>query len=999
MKVSHDGTTPIYSTLFGGSISEGIYDLEMTDDGDLVFTGLTYSTDLPTTIGMANTSHIGGADIFLTQMDINCTIVKKCTYLGSDGYEKPLFLDIDPNGRITIMGATASSTFPVTPDAVISTNQGSSVSFLMTVLADWSGIQYATYLGGGLFDTEAGVGTDDRGQVYAVGSTDNANFPTTAGSFDTTNNGFEDVYVLSISLDTPPTPPRDLQARAGDNFVDLTWNIPTSSGSLDLTGYDIYKGEEPLSKSLLTSLGEVLQYNDTDVENGKTYYYHIRAKNSALDSIPSMEVQATPMGIPSTPLNFQALGGYMKVDLSWMIPEMDGGTPLLGYHVFRINDHIEVMITLDPSETQYTDEAVQAGVEYEYNINAFNLVGESLVGDPVKATPVSEPTSPMNLSLRSGDGFVEISWQPPQSNGGMILREYNIYRGIDGGELTLLKNMGANVRKYNDTTVHNGLRYEYNVVAVNIIGESLPTEILQTTPMTIPGAPLNFDVTAGDVEVILSWEEPITDGGSEITGYRIRKTAGEEEPEIIDVDHEPGYIDADADVINGITYTYSISAVNSVDLSPWTGEIQVIPASVPGSPTVNVRSYSVDHVHITWEVPTLLGGAELLAYEVYRGSSSQDLSLVASLGSDTLNYNDTNVMIGNLYFYTVKSSNRVGASPVQETVSAWAIGVPTAPRDVSLEMGDGMITISWAAPESDGGRDITGYTIHREDTLAGTTTDLFEDGITLTYTDDSVTPGSTYEYTVTANNEVGTGLASESIQGIAYRAPSGIQGLRADFTNDVVELAWDALDLSETGEVMIEIRRSIDQGEMVTIAILEGTETSFSDSNIREGAVYTYTIAAYNDAGTAQTVNQEIDTTIDVSPGINTAGVAIMVLGTLIPLIIAGILIFLLIKSRREEEPDKEEPITQVAPQDEVTEDMSGTPPQIPQQDVVPPLPAPGTEPQIQHIPQESEPVVEEQQIPVQEEIPLQEEPNPFLDPPVEQSIPPVNDPSKEVVQ
>ena len=137
------------------------------------------------------------------------------------------------------MGTTSSSTFPVTPDAIMSSNQGASDNFLMTVLADWSGIQFATYLGGGLFDIEAGTGTDDRGQIYAAGSTDNANFPTTAGSFDTTNNGFEDVYILSISLDTPPTQPRDLHTRAGDNFVDHTWNTPTSPGSLDHIGYDI----------------------------------------------------------------------------------------------------------------------------------------------------------------------------------------------------------------------------------------------------------------------------------------------------------------------------------------------------------------------------------------------------------------------------------------------------------------------------------------------------------------------------------------------------------------------------------------------------------------------------------------------------------------------------------------------------------------------------------------------------------------------------------------
>ncbi|MGA1819482.1 MAG: SBBP repeat-containing protein, partial [Thermoplasmatota archaeon] len=39
MKVANDGSAPVYSTLFGGDAGDGIYDLAMTDDGDLMFTG------------------------------------------------------------------------------------------------------------------------------------------------------------------------------------------------------------------------------------------------------------------------------------------------------------------------------------------------------------------------------------------------------------------------------------------------------------------------------------------------------------------------------------------------------------------------------------------------------------------------------------------------------------------------------------------------------------------------------------------------------------------------------------------------------------------------------------------------------------------------------------------------------------------------------------------------------------------------------------------------
>jgi titin len=929
-------------------------------------------------------------------MDINCTSVKRCTYLGSSEYERPTFLNIDPMERITITGSTSSSTFPVSNDALISNVQDHSDDFLMTILPDWSAIQYSTLMGGGDFDQLAGAGSDDKGRIYAAGSTDNENFPTTNDSFDPVNNGFEDVYIFSISLDTPPSPPRNFLATAGDGYVNLTWKTPSTPGSLDLIGYDIYKGETRTLQNLYTTLGNVLHFNDTEVENGKTYYYHIRAKNTALDSLPSPDVQAKPLGPPDAPRNFQAAGGYMKVDLSWEEPLQDGGSSILGYHVFRINDHIEIMFTVDPNETEFSDEAIQAGIEYEYNINAFNIVGESPVSTPMKATPVSEPAVPMNLSLRSGDRFVEISWQPPESSGGMILREYNIYRGVEGSELTLLKNMGANVRKYNDTTVYNGLSYAYNVAAVNMIGESIPTDVIETTPMTFPAAPWNFIISVGDSMVALSWEEPLNDGGSEIIGYRISKIEGEGDPEFIVTGPENEYIDLD--VQNGLTYTYSISAVNSVGISPRTQDEQASPAALPEPPEVSIISFDTYHVHIGWKVPTLLGGAELLAYEVYRGISSSELSIVKSLDPDILQYNDTNVVIGIQYFYAVRSVNRVGVSSVSEKISAWAIGVPSAPRDISLEKGDGSITISWIEPEDDGGRDITGYQIQRKDTATGTTMDFMEDGSILIFTDDTVVPGSSYEYTIRAENDIGAGRVSESISGSACRAPSEITGFRATLGDDAVELAWDALDLSETGDVTIEIIRRIDQGESTTIAILDGTETSFTDGNIREGVSYTYTISAYNDAGTSQTTSQEIDTSVDVSPGINTGGVAIMVLGTLIPLIIAGILLFLLIRNRKDNSEKKEETTINEAHQEEVAENIMKASAPLPQQDSVLNPPYPDLQPQMQQILQEPEPVFEQQQVPIHEEALLQEEPNSFLDTQLDQTLPPEIEPSEELI-
>ncbi|MGA1792948.1 MAG: fibronectin type III domain-containing protein, partial [Thermoplasmatota archaeon] len=865
-------------------------------------------------------------------------------------------------------------------------------------------IQYATYLGGGWLNTLGGGGFDDRGNIYGSGSTDNENFPTTQGSFDPINNGFEDVYVFSISLQTPPSPPRNLQARSGDGFVNLTWDTPETPGSLDLIGFDIYRGESSLNETEFATVGDVLHFNDTDVENGKTYFYYIRAKNLALDSLPSLEVQATPLGLPGTPINFKALGGYMKVDLSWDPPLTEGGTPILGYRMVRTDDPNEFSIDIPPTSTLYTDEEIVAGRDYDYVITAYNLVGESIPSAPITATPVSEPSSPMDLDLRSGDGFVEISWEEPEMDGGMMIREYNLYRGISGAAPILLKTMGANVKKYNDTTVHNGLSYSYYVVAVNLIGESPATEPKEVIPMTLPGTPLSFIAVSGNEKVSMQWEEPMNDGGSMITSYRIRKVTGEEDPEFIDV---VGLQYIDEDVENGETYTYSIASINSMGLSTWSKEVNVIPARPPEALELYLISKSETHVHIGWNEPLSDGGSEILSYELYKGIFDAAPKLYKTLDPGILNFNDTNVMPGTEYTYKVAAVNDVGPSPTPDDLVVIPAGVPSSPMDISLGLHDGIIVITWNEPLSDGGDGIIDYFVHRTEKSSGSSVSIdLEDNIigpTFTYEDEDVIPGVTYEYYVTARNSIGHGAPSLTIEGTAYRAPEKITGLHAERKDGGIELTWNALDLAETGDVIMDVQRSVDGEDFLTIAMLDGSATGFTDSNVREGAEYTYRLVAMNDAGTSGS-SEEVTVSLESSSssGISGGGMAIMIIGTLIPILVAMVFFFLLFRRRKKEEP--------VAEAEDVPAMEATIPSEVTGSVLPPAAPAPQPEPDPmqqpieeaplpQEIPIGPAPASEEPQAPVPEEIPLQEAPNPFLDQPREEPVSEHEDFFKEVMQ
>jgi hypothetical protein len=80
--------------------------------------------------------------------------------------------------------------------------------------------------------------------------------------------------------------------------------------------------------------------------------------------------------------------------------------------------------------------------------------------------------------------------------------------------------------------------------------------------------------------------------------------------------------------------------------------------------------------------------------------------------------------------------------------------MPDPPRNVTATAGNGMATVSFAPPKSDGGSPVTVYTVTSHPggiRVKSTKSPVIVKGLT---------NGKTYTFTVTAGNSVGTGLAS-----------------------------------------------------------------------------------------------------------------------------------------------------------------------------------------------------------------------------------------------
>lgn len=550
--------------------------------------------------------------------------------------------------------------------------------------------------------------------------------------------------------------------------------------------------------------------------------------------------------LPSPPSGVSGLPGDRQVTLTWSAP-IDGGDPISEYRVyFANNSGGPYSLAGSSSATSLVvSDLTNAQIHY-FVVTAVNGIGESAYSTEIAVIPSGTVSPPQNLTATAFSSRVELTWQPPLSDGGGVLQKYFIYRSLTSGSGFELLGENTTSLGFTDTDVVNGITYFYYVTAFNGFKESDPSGEVSATPKGEPTEPLNLESTLSSSNtILLNWSAPLSDGGFIITEYRIYRADISGGPYVLigTNDSKTGF--EDSSVVNLATYYYAVAAVNSFGEGAKSNELRVKVARVPFRITNVSIASDFNRVDLNWTAPND-NGYPILYYLIYRSNSIEgSYSLVGNVTG--LSYTDNRVANQETYYYRVSAVNSQGEGRLSDPVSVTVGGVPRAPIDVAVSPGLSQVRLSWDFPLIDGGYPVIQFTVYRSlDNLS------FVPLINLTevsYVDSNVSNGVEYYYRISAWNVLGEGLLSQAVAVVPGGPPGSPWNLTANFDGLVISLTWSIPNVTFGYPILTYlVYRSSDGGSNYHF-LSNSSATSFIDNSFLFGVEYRYFVTAVTALG------------------------------------------------------------------------------------------------------------------------------------------------------
>jgi len=592
-------------------------------------------------------------------------------------------------------------------------------------------------------------------------------------------------------------------ANQGDNTVSVIQGsapppqITTSQlrvNSRDALGNILTGFQTQLYAQNGTQIGAGYTSHNFILDNGQSYAVHIEdntpyefdhwadtGSTSATRNITISSddtIIAIYKTLPQSPTGLNAtVITSSQINLSWTGPSYDGGSPILGYKIERSTDAGATWSTTvadtGSTQTTYSDSTINANMTYTYRVSAINSVGlsipsstavaTSIVLNNIQSTSGTATTSPYSITLanfNSGTGnnrLLVVGISANNNNVASItfnkvpltIATSSFYN--NDAEFWYLPNPSGTgdvvVTMTNSTSAVVGA---YSFSGVDL-ANPIPTIV----------ANHNNSTSSPSVSLMASYPTSLVLDLPSISGWHTLSSPTCAQHWNVNMPNTITGASSSTIVSSHGMVTCSWTASSGGDL--WDDVAIEVKSSgftssitSPESPTGLKATVSSSQINLSWNAPTNNGGSVITNYNVYRGTTFGNETLLTQIGNVT-SYNDNAVTNGQTYFYKVTAINSVGESAPSNEVSATPIGPPQPPTGLTATGALLKINLSWNPPSNDGGSPITGYMIEKSTDNGNTwfTIQSNTGSTAATYSDSNVVPLVTYTYRVSSINSAG----------------------------------------------------------------------------------------------------------------------------------------------------------------------------------------------------------------------------------------------------
>uniref|UniRef100_A0A182JJK3 Titin-like n=1 Tax=Anopheles atroparvus TaxID=41427 RepID=A0A182JJK3_ANOAO len=468
--------------------------------------------------------------------------------------------------------------------------------------------------------------------------------------------------------------------------------------------------------------------------------YTVEARNSAGKVRVELKLKVIDRpSKPEGPIVVRELSPEAVV-IEWKPPSDDGGLEISQFTIEKCDDaNKNAWIKVADVQRNIKSYCIQKlidSTQYHFRVIAQNPVGcsEPLESATIKiqqtVEPPSAPRGPIETSGMTSSSFT-IAWQPPESNGGSKITEYVVE--VKEAKKKVWKVVGTTSASETSLLIENlsmNKAYDFKITAKNKVGTSEPLQteesIVAGKEITPPSAPRNLrvvNVTSKSVK--LEWQQPETNGGSDVTGYVIEKrlTTAQQWTKIKTL--ESSVLSYCVDNLKEKTeLVFRILAENAVGLSaPAVSETVVLKshATVPSPPTgpLEVRYLGPNINIVEWGIPESDGGAPLEGYNIAIRNAKKTMWMeVGRVTADCQAFNIKDLQESEDYLIRIMARNEVGVSEPLESDEPYTVQLGAAPDDVHDETTrdfsepTGTNTSSWLR-EHNMTADISSYARHK----------------------------------------------------------------------------------------------------------------------------------------------------------------------------------------------------------------------------------------------------------------------------------------------